>query len=388
MNKSLINYFQRTKRMNKPKKTGGLAGVIAGQSAISTVGIGGIGLNYRGYSIHDLAEQASFEEVAYLLIYLKLPTETELKNFQTRLCGLRNLPDALKTILELIPANSHPMDVLRTGCSVLGSLEPESPLHDQYAVTNRLLACFPSILLYWYHYHLSGKKIDLETDDETVAGYFLHLLHGKKPDELHRRALDVSLILYAEHEFNASTFAARVTTATLSDMYSAIVSAIGTLRGTLHGGANEAAMELIKQFPTPSDAEIKMRELLAEKALIMGFGHRVYSTSDPRSDIIKGWSKQLAEGAKDAILYPVSERIEKLMWDEKRLFPNLDFYSASTYHFCGIPTEMFTPLFAIARVSGWAAHIMEQRANNKLIRPTSEYIGPEPQAYVPISKRG
>lgn len=373
--------------MNRSKKTGGLAGIVAGQSAICTVGVGGVGLSYRGYSIHELAAKACFEEVAYLLIYGKLPTQQELQQFQDNLIKLRNLPDKLKTILELIPGNANPMDVLRTGCSVLGSLEPESSKHDQYAIANRLLACFPSILLYWHNYHLSGKKIDLDADDESVAGYFLHLLHGEKPDELRRRALDVSLILYAEHEFNASTFAARVTAATLSDMYSAIISAIGTLRGTLHGGANEAAMDLITRFESPAEAEAGLLAMLSEKALIMGFGHRVYTTSDPRSDIIKDWSKKLSENAKDTILYPVSERIEKLMWKEKQLFPNLDFYSASAYHFCGIPTSMFTPLFAIARVSGWSAHIMEQRANNKLIRPTSEYIGPEPKGYVPISER-
>lgn len=372
--------------MSKPK-AGGLAGVVAGQSAISTVGVGGTGLNYRGYSIHDLAMQASFEEVAYLLIYGKLPTQEQLTHFQNNLCQLRNLPERLKTILELLPENAHPMDVLRTACSALGTYEPETVKHDQYAIANRLLACFPSIILYWYHYHLSGKRIDFEVDEDTVAGYFLHLLHGEAPDELHRRALDVSLILYAEHEFNASTFAARVTIATLSDMYSAMVSAIGTLRGPLHGGANEAAMELIERFETPAAAEAGIREMLAQKALIMGFGHRVYTTSDPRSEIIKNWSKKLAEDAKDTIIYPISEHIEKLMWDEKQLFPNLDFYSASAYHFCGIPTSLFTPLFAIARVSGWAAHVIEQRKNNKLIRPTSEYIGPEQQAFLPLSER-
>ncbi len=369
------------------RKTGGLAGVVAGQSAICTVGVGGVGLNYRGYSIHDLAAKATFEEVAYLLIYDNLPTQQELSDFKAHLVKLRDLPSKLKTILELIPSDAHPMDVLRTGCSVLGSFEPESPQHDQYAIANRLLACFPSMLLYWYHYHLSGTKIEFTVNDDSIAGYFLHLLHGKKADELHRSALDASLILYAEHEFNASTFAARVTAATLSDMYSCITSAIGTLRGPLHGGANEAAMELISQFKTPDDAEKGLREMLAKKALIMGFGHRVYTTSDPRSDIIKKWSKKLAEKASDQVLYPVSERIEKIMWDEKRLFPNLDFYSASTYHFCGIPTKMFTPLFTISRVSGWSAHIIEQRANNKLIRPTSEYIGPEPKTYVPILER-
>lgn len=369
------------------QKTGGLAGVVAGQSAICTVGVGGVGLNYRGYSIHALAAQASFEEVAYLLIYKTLPTQAALTQFQAALAQQRNLPDKLKQMLELLPKQSHPMDVLRTACSALGSLEPESIEHDQYAIATRLLACFPSILLYWYHYHLSGTKLELETDDQTVAGYFLHLLHNKEPDELHRRALDVSLILYAEHEFNASTFAARVTAATLSDMYSCLVSAIGTLRGPLHGGANEAAMALIERFETPAEAEAGVREMLMQKKLIMGFGHRVYTTSDPRSDIIKHWSKKLADYAKDTRLYPVSERIEKLMWDERKLFPNLDFYSAPAYHFCGIPTALFTPLFAIARVSGWSAHVMEQREHNKLIRPTSEYIGPSARTYVPIAER-
>jgi 2-methylcitrate synthase len=369
------------------QKVGGLAGIVAGDTAICTVGKEGKGLTYRGYSIHDLAKEACFEEVAYLLVYSQLPTTAELADYKKKLKSLRSLPPAIKTVLELMPANTHPMDVLRTGCSLLGTLEQESSSHDAYAITDRLLACFPSMLAYWHQFHLHQERIETETDDDSIAGHFLHLLHGKKADEIHRRAIDVSLILYAEHEFNASTFAARVTAATLSDIYSALTSAIGTLRGPLHGGANEAAMELIEQFKTADEAEKGLREMLATKKLIMGFGHRVYTVSDPRSDIIKSWAKQLADAAGDKVLYPVSERIEKLMWDEKHLFPNLDFYSASAYHFCGIPTAMFTPLFVFARTAGWAAHVMEQRSNNKLIRPTANYIGPEPREWISISKR-
>lgn len=370
------------------QKTGGLAGVVAGDTAICTVGKEGKGLTYRGYSIDDLANETCFEEVAYLLIHGELPNKTQLATYQEKLKQQRSLPPQLKTILELIPANAHPMDVLRTGCSALGTLEPESKQNDAYAISDRLLACFPSMLAYWHHFHQHKERIETVTDDEGIAAHFLHLLHGKKPDELHRRAMDVSLILYAEHEFNASTFAARVTAATLSDMYSAITSAIGTLRGPLHGGANEAAMELIQQFKTPEEAEKGLQKMLAEKKLIMGFGHRVYTVSDPRSDIIKSWSKKLADKAGDPILYPVSERIEKIMWDEKHLFPNLDFYSASAYHFSGIPTAMFTPIFVMSRITGWAAHVIEQRRNNKLIRPTANYLGPEPRAFVPMTKRG
>lgn len=370
------------------QKTGGLAGVVAGDTAICTVGKEGKGLTYRGYSIQDLAKEACFEEVAYLMVYGKLPTEAELAKYQQKLKSLRDLPAALKLVLEQMPASTHPMDVLRTGCSMLGTLEPESEKNDQYAISDRLIAIFPSVLTYWYHFANNKKRIETATDDEGVAAHFLHLLHGKKADELHRRALDVSLTLYTEHEFNASTFAARVTAATLSDMYSAITSAIGTLRGPLHGGANEAAMELIEQFKSPDAADKGLREMLAQKKLIMGFGHRVYTVSDPRSDIIKAWSKKLADNAGDKILYPVSERVEKIMWDEKKLFPNLDFYSASAYHFSGIPTPMFTPIFVFARTAGWAAHIIEQRSNNKLIRPTANYIGPEPRAFVPMAKRG
>lgn len=369
------------------EKQGGLAGVVAGDSAISTVGIAGVGLNYRGYSIHELAKYGSFEEVAYLLIHGVLPTEQQLADYLKLLMSLRALPEALKTVLELIPANVHPMDVMRTGCSMLGTLEPESKKNDQYHIADRLLACFPGMLLYWYHYHQNGKRISTESDETSTAGYFLYLLHGKKPDELHSRALDVSLILYAEHEFNASTFAARVTAATEADFYSAICAAIGALKGPLHGGANEAAMELIEKFETPADAQTGVIDMLEQKQKIMGFGHRVYTTSDPRSDVIKGWSYKLAQAAGDSVLYPVSEAIEQVMWNEKHLFPNLDFYSASTYHFCGIPTTMFTPLFVISRITGWAAHVIEQRSNNRLIRPLANYTGPDPRPYIEIARR-
>ncbi|MBB71385.1 MAG: 2-methylcitrate synthase [Legionellales bacterium] len=367
-------------------KSGGLAGITAGQTAIATVGKEGFGLNYRGYSVDDLAEHACFEEVAYLLIYGKLPNETELTDYKNRLKSYRALPGALKIVLEQIPSHAHPMDVLRTGCSALGTMEPERDFEDEYTVADKLLGSFPAMLMYWYQHHHKGT-IDTETDDDSLAGHFLHLLHGEKPSELHRKCVDVSLILYAEHEFNASTFAARVTAATLSDFYSAVTSAIGTLRGPLHGGANEAAMVLIEQFDSVEAADKGLRQMLADKALIMGFGHRVYTSSDPRSDIIKAWAKKLSEAAGDTVLYPVSERIETIMWDEKKLFPNLDFYSATAYHFCGIPTAMFTPIFVMSRITGWAAHIIEQRANNKLIRPGAEYIGPEPQAFVSIDER-
>ncbi len=368
-------------------KTAGLEGVIAGDTAIATVGKEGKGLTYRGYSIYDLAEHATFEEVAYLLIYGRLPTQAELNNYRKTLSANRGLPAPLKTVLEQIPSDTHPMDVMRTGCSMLGTLEPEGSGRDQIAVANRLTACFSSMLLYWHHFQKSGRRIETATDDDSTAGHFLHLLHGNKPDELHRRAIDVSLILYAEHEFNASTFTARTITSTLPDFYSAVTGAIGALRGPLHGGANEAAMELIERFNAPDAAEKGILELIAAKKLIMGFGHRVYKISDPRSDVIKAWSKKLAEARGDERLYPVSERIEQVMRREKKLFPNLDFYSASAYHLCGIPTPMFTPLFVVARITGWAAHIIEQRADNRLIRPNADYIGPDPRPYVPITSR-
>lgn len=370
-------------------KTGGLEGIVVGDTAISTVGKEGVGLTYRGYDIHDLATHSTFEEVAYLLIYGQLPTEAELKKYREKLMQMRDLPNELKAALENIPKSAHPMDVLRTGASMLGTLEPESEKNNGRAIADKLIATTPGMLLYWYHFQHNHLRIETNKSTEnTVAGYFLELLHNKKPETEMRHAVDVSLILYAEHELNASTFAARVTASTESDFYSAIVSAIGTLRGPLHGGANEEAMRLITKFKTPEEAEKGVKEMLANKAKIMGFGHRVYKISDPRSDIIKGWSKRLSEHAKDGYLFAVSERIEKIMWNEKKLFPNLDFYSATAYHFCGIPTCFFTPIFVMSRLSGWSAHIIEQRENNRLIRPEAKYVGPAEQPFTPIKDRG
>ena len=366
----------------------GLADVIAGESAIATVGHAGKGLNYRGYSIDDLAAYATFEEVAYLLTRGHLPTRQELSTYTTALVQLRTLPDRLREMLRLMPKEAHPMDVLRTACSFLGSIEPEYDFSQQQNIADRLLAIFPGILCYWYHYHLHGKIIDGESDEMSVGGHFFALLSGKKPSALARDMMNVSLILYAEHEFNASTFAARVAASTLSDFYSAITSAIGTLRGPLHGGANEAAMALLAGFKTPDDAEKKLLIMLKNKAKIMGFGHRVYTTCDPRSDIIKAWSKRLADDLHDPMLYQLSERVQTVMWREKKLFPNLDFYSASAYHYCGIPTPLFTPIFVISRITGWSAHVFEQRADNRLIRPAADYIGPAPRAFLPIEQRG
>lgn len=368
----------------KMTKTGGLAGIVAGQSAICTVGLVGQGLNYRGYGIEDLAQHASFEEVAYLLIYGHLPTQSALTAYQQRLIALRGLPQALQQVLQLIPAQAHPMDVLRTGCSMLGTLENEA---DPHAIADRLLALFPAMLTYWHHFHQTGQALDTAAKDASTGGLFLHGLHDVEPSPLALEAMRVSLILYAEHEFNASTFAARVTAATKADFYSAICSAIGTLRGPLHGGANEAAMALIERFATPDEAEAGLLAMLAAKQLVMGFGHRVYTTRDPRSDIIKPYAKQLADQAGKSHLFAVAERIEQVMRREKQLFPNVDFYSAIVYHCLGIPTAMFTPVFVISRITGWSAHVMEQWANNKLIRPASEYIGPEPQAFIPLAER-
>jgi 2-methylcitrate synthase len=369
------------------QKTGGLADVVAGETAISAVRKEGVGLTYRGYSIQDLAQKATFEEVAYLLLYGRPPSESELSEYRHRLIGLRGLPEPLRAVLERLPAASHPMDVLRTACSVLGCLEPERRFSDQNRAADRLLAVFPGALLYWYHYSHHGQRIDPNSDQPSLAGHFLQLLRGRPPEPMRERALDISLILYAEHEFNASTFAARVTASTLADFYSAITAALGTLRGWLHGGANEAALTLVHCFTDPDDAEGGIREALAWKQRIMGFGHRVYTVSDPRCDILKPLARRLAEQVGQENTFAIYDRIEQVMWREKRLFPNVDFYTAAVYDCLGIPKPMFTPLFAFGRTAGWSAHIFEQRANNKLIRPTAFYVGPDPQPFLPADAR-
>ena len=373
--------------MATSSKSGGLAGVSAGTTALCTVGKEGAGLTYCGYDIYDLADHATFEEVAYLLLKGKLPNREELASYISKLKTLRDLPDTLKDVLERIPANAHPMDVMRTGVSLLGNLETEEDYSQQLETADRLFAVLPSIMCYWYRYSHDGKRIDVETDDDSLAGHILHMLHDKPAPALHIDSLSTTLTLYAEHEFNASTFAARVITATLSDMHSAITGAIGALRGPLHGGANEAAMELIQKFESPEQATHGVLGMLERKELIMGFGHRVYTTSDPRNEVNKRMSKRLAEEVGDTRLYPVSEAIESVMWDPKKLFANADFYAATVYHFMGIPTKLFTPIFVCSRHTGWAAHVMEQRANNRLIRPAADYNGPDLQAWVPIDER-
>ena len=369
------------------KKIGGLAGVVAGDSAICSIDVEEEGLRYRGYAIEELAEYASFEEVAWLLLRGDLPNRAQLEGYYLRLEGMRTLPLALREVLERIPKTSSMMDVLRTGCSFLGNIEPEKQAADPFYLSDRLLACFSSMLFYWFHFHHSGKRIETTTPEKTVAGHILYLLRGMPPEELSRRALEVSLILYAEHEFNASTFTARTIASTLADFYSAVTGAIGALSGALHGGANEKALEHMLLFRDPQQAEEGTKRMLEEKKLIMGFGHRVYTTHDPRSPIMHDWAKKLSVARKNGTLLPIAERIEEVLWKEKKLFPNADFYSAVVYHFLGFSIQMFTPLFIISRITGWSAHILEQRANNKLIRPTSHYTGHEAQPWIPLENR-
>ncbi|MDX1587438.1 MAG: 2-methylcitrate synthase [Oleiphilaceae bacterium] len=374
--------------MTDKKLTGaGLRGQVAGETALCTVGKSGAGLTYRGYEITDLAEHAQFEEIAYLLLRGKLPNRQELDGYKKKLQSLRTLPEPLREVLERIPKNAHPMDVMRTGCSVLGNLETEKDFSEQDDHIDRLLAVFPSIICYWYRFAHDGVRIDTASDIDSIGGHFLELLHGKKPNALHERVMNVSLILYAEHEFNASTFTARVCASTLSDIHSCVTGAIGSLRGPLHGGANEAAMELIQRFSSPDEAEKGLLGMLERKEKIMGFGHAIYRESDPRNGIIKQWAEKLAEEVGDKVLYPVSVRCEEVMWREKKLFCNADFFHASAYHFMGIPTELFTPIFVMSRVSGWTAHVKEQRENNRIIRPSADYTGPEYQEWTPIDQR-
>ena len=374
--------------MAKELSGAGLRGQSAGETALCTVGKTGSGLTYRGYDIEELADKACFEEVAHLLLYGKLPNQAELDHYKTKLMNLRELPQALKSALELIPKDAHPMDVMRTGCSFLGNLETETDFSQQQDVANRLLATLPAIILYWYRFSHDGVRIDtLNPSVDSLAGHFLAMLHSDTPNPLHEKVMNASLILYAEHEFNASTFTARVCASTLSDMHSCITGGIGSLRGPLHGGANEAAMDMIEPWQTPDEAEDAIMGMLANKDKIMGFGHAIYRERDPRNDIIKKWSKRLSEEVGDTHLYAVSERCEAVMWREKKLFCNADFFHASAYRFMGIPTKLFTPIFVCSRVTGWASHVMEQRANNRIIRPSADYIGPEKATWVDIAER-